>query len=274
MNPKLKAAAEAARRNKYPCRYSIETKSGNNLYCEPNALCDHCEDGERFLAGVEWLYAHLQSQSGGLNSIQLLTDARKYIDDYVDMGHFAKPNEATPYLIDGFQHGARWQHAQDMALVGALRAERDDYYDKFRQSFDVETKELHKELTRLKAAWSEDIDEAHGTIKDLQAEVTDCRLEMGRRHTIIKQLKVELKAAQDLAHITDETSYRAKAKRWQDELAELRAERERLEDLLHAVHDTTLEQDTKSRIANNMDASPNGWRSRKSDRDALVKEGK
>lgn len=47
-------------------------------------------------------------------------------------------------------------------------------------------------------------------------------------------------------------------------LAEVEAERERLEDLLGAIHDTTLEADTKSRIANNLDATPNGWRFRKS----------
>lgn len=52
--------------------------------------------------------------------------------------------------------------------------------------------------------------------------------------------------------------------RLEAKLAEVEAERERLEDLLGAVHDTTLEADTKSRIANNLDATPNGWRFRKS----------
>ena len=46
-------------------------------------------------------------------------DIEKYIDDYIDMGLFARPEEARPYLIDGFLHGyeaaSKLSHNSDYA---------------------------------------------------------------------------------------------------------------------------------------------------------------
>ena len=32
-------------------------------------------------------------------------EVENYIDDYIDMGLFKKPEEGKPYLMDGFEHG-------------------------------------------------------------------------------------------------------------------------------------------------------------------------
>lgn len=49
--------------------------------------------------------AAIKSRLDGTNSVWLLAEARKYLTNYVDMGHFTRPAEALPYLVDGFQLG-------------------------------------------------------------------------------------------------------------------------------------------------------------------------
>lgn len=76
------------------------------------------------------------------NSIEILKVARERIDNYVDMGHFRDPKEATPYLVDGFQLG--YKHAEK-----EINQERDSLLEKLKmaeEKFSVlETEEWYWE---------------------------------------------------------------------------------------------------------------------------------
>lgn len=56
---------------------------------------------------IEEAVQAIQMQAVVKHEIAELTDKENenYIDHYIDMGHFADPIKARPYLLDGFYHG-------------------------------------------------------------------------------------------------------------------------------------------------------------------------
>jgi len=51
-------------------------------------------------------------------------DVEVYVDDYIDMGHFANPEVARPYLIDGMMHGISFMRKYFTKVEGADGCQR------------------------------------------------------------------------------------------------------------------------------------------------------
>lgn len=63
----------------------------------------------------------------------------KYIDDYIGMGHFQKPEEARPYLLDGFQLGLKEGSKKPEQYILCAAIHYDDLKEHVHQPKNIKT---------------------------------------------------------------------------------------------------------------------------------------
>jgi hypothetical protein len=61
-----------------------------------------------------------------LSEEEILKLAKKEMDDYIDMGCFQRPEDARPYLIDGFQLGYKY----NQLTIDKLQTDKEVYDNK------------------------------------------------------------------------------------------------------------------------------------------------
>jgi len=160
----------------------------------PTKVRDHIQDvwGQTGEEAANFLWNEIIGRGEPLakSSIELLAIARADMENYADMGHFARPDVATPYLIDGFQFGWRkafktFQGYWASLLIACENTERIGTMDRVAwanekqraDGFNIKIAKAQEILVRMRSASECDFSEmpywSDQVIKTLNGEKTE-----------------------------------------------------------------------------------------------------